>query len=738
MQAVNGNDREDAAAAVAAAIATVWAAAELSILAALAGSVKAALPVGAATVAGISKLQRQAAAILAAAERSTRQVIERAGIPWDYTPVLPATPPPPPLSLPAAAPPAAPLPAGPGAALPELPPPGPPVAAIPESLQPEATAVAARAAQVPTGPSIADMIEQVSARVYRDAPDVYQQAVTDAIESTRGGLPGTSLSLSRIQAAQKALDDLTGRGITGFTDRAGRNWDLLAYVEMATRTAVSNAYDNLQAAAMIRGGADLVLAVTFSPEGSCPRCLPWLGKVLSLTGATTGTAKITDAAGTVVSHEVAGTLAEAKAAGFRHPNCFPAEVIASAPSGVRAAYSHWYEGDLVVIHTASGDELPVTPNHPVLTPEGWVGAGSLTVGQGVFRYDSSVERVGAVSPGDQQVPARIGDVFDALRQASPVPPVRVPAAAEQFHGDGGGSDVEVVLADGLLQDDLDAAQFELAADGPLVVGGTHLAELLADRASLQVSDIPLGAADSIVGGLGELGTLCRRHARIAAAHGLALADLPAAGYERGGDLGAVYADLAADFRDGEPGVVEPGRFGYPGGAVAFAEDDASVTHPAEQGGAARADRQGDLRDFGAVHIAPDCVVKIERRSFAGHVYNLQTGDGWYAANGIVVHNCRCGFIPFTPGADLAQAAIFAEPEDKAAEMYEASQRQRAYEREIRQAGREEHTALTPTARNQARRRGQQLRREAADHRARTGLRMTKVGVRRREHPTKAH
>jgi hypothetical protein len=133
----------------------------------------------------------------------------------------------------------------------------------------------------------------------------YQRAVDRAVASTRGGLPATSLSLSRIQAAQKALDDLASQGITGFVDKAGRRWDLASYVEMATRTAVSNAWDDHQAAALIRAGVDLVLVGTHSTEGSCPRCLPWLGRTLSLAGATADFP----------------TLAEAKAAGFRHPNC---------------------------------------------------------------------------------------------------------------------------------------------------------------------------------------------------------------------------------------------------------------------------------------------------------------------------------------------------------------------------------------------------------------------------------
>lgn len=133
----------------------------------------------------------------------------------------------------------------------------------------------------------------------------HRQAVEQAIAATRGGAPYSSLSLSRIQAAQKALDDLGEQGITGYVDRTGRRWNLVSYVEMATRTAISNAWDDLQATAMARSGLDLVLVSTHSTEGSCPHCRRWLGRTLSLTGATRG-------------HP---TLDDAKATGFRHPNC---------------------------------------------------------------------------------------------------------------------------------------------------------------------------------------------------------------------------------------------------------------------------------------------------------------------------------------------------------------------------------------------------------------------------------
>lgn len=130
-------------------------------------------------------------------------------------------------------------------------------------------------------------------------------AALDKAMGKPGGFPGQPLSSRRLQAAQVMLDDLADRGITGFTDKAGRRWDLATYVEMATRTAVSNAWDDMQADLAVKSGLDLVWTGTYSTEGTCPRCLPWLNRMLSLTGSTPGIPTVT----------------EAKAAGWRHPQC---------------------------------------------------------------------------------------------------------------------------------------------------------------------------------------------------------------------------------------------------------------------------------------------------------------------------------------------------------------------------------------------------------------------------------
>ena len=70
--------------------------------------------------------------------------------------------------------------------------------------------------------SPAQVIKQATETAADQAVDVYRQAVTEALDETRGGLPATSTSYSRLQAAQKALDKLTAQGITGYTDKAGQ------------------------------------------------------------------------------------------------------------------------------------------------------------------------------------------------------------------------------------------------------------------------------------------------------------------------------------------------------------------------------------------------------------------------------------------------------------------------------------------------------------------------------------
>ncbi|WP_263120845.1 phage minor capsid protein [Cellulomonas sp. RIT-PI-Y] len=113
----------------------------------------------------------------------------------------------------------------------------------------------------------------------RAAADAYQEVVARASSSVLLG------AQTRVQAAQSALDDLLGRGITGFRDTAGRNWTLESYVEMATRTGAGRAAISGHLDTLAASGQDLFYPIP-GPR-ACPSCDAWAGKVLSISGGTT-------------------------------------------------------------------------------------------------------------------------------------------------------------------------------------------------------------------------------------------------------------------------------------------------------------------------------------------------------------------------------------------------------------------------------------------------------------------
>jgi hypothetical protein len=68
---------------------------------------------------------------------------------------------------------------------------------------------------------------------------------------------------------------------------------------------------------------------------------------------------------------------------------------------------------------------------------------------------------------------------------------------------------------------------------------------------------------------------------------------------------------------------------------------------------------GELLKRLAGSVQSDQIIRIRKRAFQGHVYNLQTTEGWYIANNIITHNCRCVKMPRTKSWEdiLAPLAI---------------------------------------------------------------------------------
>jgi hypothetical protein len=139
--------------------------------------------------------------------------------------------------------------------------------------------------------------QDVGQFIGRRVDDIYRNM---ALENVRGSVAGYK---TWQQVATSYRNQLAEQGITGFVDKAGRQWNMRTYAETVARTTTMEAHLQGTANRLLENGHDLVKVS--SHAGSCPKCLPWQGKIISLTGRTEGYP----------------TLQEAKDAGLFHSNC---------------------------------------------------------------------------------------------------------------------------------------------------------------------------------------------------------------------------------------------------------------------------------------------------------------------------------------------------------------------------------------------------------------------------------
>lgn len=232
----------------------------------------------------------------------------------------------------------------------------------------------------------------------------------------------------------------------------------------------------------------------------------------------------------------------------------------------------------------------------------------------------------------------------------------MPASPEYFHGDGAGSDIHVVVADGLRPDANQPARFEHGLKLDFDRGSIGLAPLNSESAAALLCDRLLAPPDSGVRGLSASTSLLGRSLGSGERLGLAgSSQLPSTSLESGPEIRPVESMPS---RDGV-GVVASDVLPIEG--VEVATSVLTLSHAPSRGdaphldsGLAQANPDGPLAHAEsdahlpatlAALIEPSRVVKIERHSFVGHVYNLETTQGWYVAGGIVTHNCVRVAVP---------------------------------------------------------------------------------------------
>ena len=276
--------------------------------------------------------------------------------------------------------------------------------------------------------------------------------------------------------------------------------------------------------------------------------------------------------------------------------CFPGDSKVPFADAIEVAYRRRYDGELTTLVTESGKTLRATPNHPILTPDGWIPIGALNEGDQVIEIADDVP--GAVPAEEDRynsaVPT-IEQVYGAAVKLSAN--LTVPGKVDQFHGDGSDGDVDVVLVAGRLS-----------------VGGEPFSEEGLKKFYFPVSSIPFAF----------LSSLERFFIR---------------GFSAATSIVSGLRKTLATF------------FTFKTHPVAVAFGDRTYLNPGSDqdyldhlGGRSVLPGDKDASFPGLVFPHQRVRVKrLENSHFAGHVYNLQTKSGLYVTEGIVSSNCRCNY-----------------------------------------------------------------------------------------------
>lgn len=286
-------------------------------------------------------------------------------------------------------------------------------------------------------------------------------------------------------------------------------------------------------------------------------------------------------------------------------NCFIGETKIATDSDIIRSYKHEYEGEVLTIKTAGGIEFTCTPNHPILTPSGWVHANGLHKGDNliVARF-GKFKRFG-VNPDVHHVFPRI----DALHELMDiVGRKRTCALGVDFHGDIPTSEVEIITQEGFLRDDFDTSRsqsgekFSFKGPNAFATAFSHAMKCFCRIGKSALSSIS---------GFCKAFPFFKRSLGHPYIHGLR----PIAAIDSGTiktiyDYGSCDPEFLGESLDGFTGV-----------------------------------------------IFRDEIIDVQTVFFHGYVYNLQTGKGRYfvksiipekeeKVNGIyaIAHNCRCTMI----------------------------------------------------------------------------------------------
>ena len=276
-------------------------------------------------------------------------------------------------------------------------------------------------------------------------------------------------------------------------------------------------------------------------------------------------------------------------------NCFPGDMRVKCDN-IEKIYSRFYDGEVVTIETGRGFKLTATPNHPILTTRGWLGIGEIVEGDNIL-CDVSRDWIMPGTPNVENPPSALQEIYRTLALKGCID--RISGHVPDFHGDGLNRDINVISADGKLGNGIEPETSETIGDLNLILSDLRSAP---EMSPCLTNEFDITGSLSLPSGMSS-------HCQV----------FPFIGS---------HATHSEDVS-----------------LTAVAQSNIATLEPMGNNVTGNTEGISEREDGLALQIAIDNIVNVKRDTYSGHIFNLQTVNGWFVTEGIITHNCRCTLVP---------------------------------------------------------------------------------------------
>ena len=338
-------------------------------------------------------------------------------------------------------------------------------------------------------------------------------------------------------------------------------------------------------------------------------------------------------------------------------NCFPAETMVEYP-GLHSVARRWHSGDMIEVSFAGGSKLAATPNHPILRSDGaWIPISQIEEGDNCI--GCSVVRHLVAQPHVNSMPSKIGDIYSAANKFRDAE--RITVLPPDFHGDVTNGNVDIVSIERELGLDADSASDEQVNKFGLALANQSVPMLGCGDSLPMVGFRPINRR-KINSSMGSISGRSIEPFLFGGASsskqlvGFCSSSVMDAEFRKAQvQCCTIYSKLSGNSGDTFASKMAGDNIYVISRDKSFCSSDQSSLVRSSQLDTSLDEESFKnrlvfvkVRSNGAKSFATDVtlhrVVDIKRFHYDGYVFNLDTGEGYYTANGIATQNCRCWLI----------------------------------------------------------------------------------------------